>query len=380
MRAWIGFAVLTSCAAPTEPAPKLASPAPAPAAAPTVVPAAATGAPVAATGVPAAAPTVAPAAVAGVPVAATGVPAAAPSGVPAAPTVVPAAAANAGPASCVDDGAPFEPEALRARVAELAAPALDGRATGAPGDAAARALLVARFRCLGLTPAGDAFEQPFAASGDPTANVVGYVAGTDPDAGIILVGAHHDHLGDGHLGANDDASGVAALLAIAQAVRQGPPPRRTIAFALFGAEEPGLVGSSFFAAHPPDALPLARIVYDVNLDMVGSYASTGAVYALGTFRGLPGTAAVRRLTPRGLHVVLGGRGEGSDHEAFCQAGIPYVFFWTPDRRCYHARCDTAERLDVPHLAQIAALAGGLVAELADSPLDLAASRARRGCR
>lgn len=278
---------------------------------------------------------------------------------------------------CAGD-APFAADALRDTIATLAAPGLDGRAAGSDGDAAARRFLAGRFRCLGLTPAGDhGFEQPFTTGGVTSANLVGYLPGDDPDGDIILVGAHHDHLGDGHLGANDNASGAAALLAIAQAVKQAGTPHRTVAFVLFGGEELGLRGSAYFAAHPPNALPLARIVYDVNLDMVGSYASRGAVYALGTFRGLPGTAIVRARTPRGLHVALGGRGEGSDHEAFCTAGIPYVFLWTPDRRCYHQRCDTVDKLDLPHLAQIAQLAGDVVADLAASPLDL---RTRRRCR
>ena len=303
----------------------------------------------------------------------------APARSPAAATRPPVAAA----ASCVDDAAPYDAEALRARIAALAAPTLDGRAPGSPGDAAARAMLVERFRCLGLTAAGadGSYEQPFEAGGRATANVVGYIAGDAPGGDVVVVAAHHDHLGDGHLGANDNASGAAALLAIPQAVRQGGAPHRTIAFALFGGEELGLVGSRYFAAHPPAALPLARIVYDVNLDMIGSYAQAGAVYAMGTFRGLPAAAILRDLARAqpGLHVALGGRGEGSDHEAFCAAGIPYAFFWTPDRRCYHARCDTLANLDLAHAAQIAARAGALVRALADSPLDLAASRARLGC-
>ena len=315
------------------------------------------------------------------------VPAAVPGGVPdvrAAPADAGAAAPDAAPA-CAEDGAPYDPAALRARIAALAGPALDGRAPGSAGDAAARAYLVERFRCLGLVPAGagGSYEQPFDAAGHATANVIGYLAGDDPVVGddIVLVGAHHDHLGAGHLGANDNASGAVALLAIAQALRQAGPPHRTVAFALFGGEELGLLGSQAFAAAPPAALPLARIVYDVNLDMVGSYASAGAVYAMGTFRGLPATAIVRALAhdQPALHVGVGGRGVGSDHEAFCAAGIPYVFFWTPDKRCYHARCDTLERLDVAHLADIAALAGALVERLAASPLDLAASRTRLGC-
>jgi len=286
---------------------------------------------------------------------------------------------------CIDDGSPYDAAALRARVAYLASGELDGRASGSAGDAAARGYLADRFRCLGLVPAGahGSYEQPFTAAGRATANLVGYIPGDDATVGgdIIVVGAHHDHLGDGHLGANDNASGAAALLAIAQAVRQRGAPHRTVAFVAFGGEELGLVGSAYFAAHPPSALPAGRIVYDVNLDMIGSYSSAGAVYAMGTFRGLPATAIVKALSRErpALHVGVGGRGVGSDHEALCSAGVPYVFFWTPDKRCYHGRCDTIDNLDAAHAAEIAAFAGALVERLADSPSDLAASRTRLGC-
>jgi len=301
---------------------------------------------------------------------------------PAAPAAPAAEPAELG---CVDDGEPYDVAALRERVRSLASTELDGRASGSPGDVAARAILVGRFRCLGLVPAGadGSYEQPFTADGHATANLVGYLPGDDAAVGndIIVVGAHHDHLGDGHLGANDNASGAVALLAIAQAIRRHGKPHRTIAFALFGGEELGLYGSAYFAAHPPAALPLDRIVYDINLDMVGSYASTGAVYAMGTFRGLAGTAIVKALAAEhpALHVGAGGRGVGSDHEAFCQAGVPYVFFWTPDKRCYHKRCDTIDELDAPHLGEIAAFAGELTERLSDSPGNLAGARTRLGC-
>ncbi|HEU4732904.1 MAG TPA: M28 family peptidase, partial [Kofleriaceae bacterium] len=304
--------------------------------------------------------------------------AAQPTGAPGAPPAL------AGP-GCVDDGAPYDAASLRAQVAYLAAPELDGRASGTAGDLAARRHLAERFRCLGLVPAGadGSYEQPFTAGGHATANLVGYLPGNDAAVGgdIILVGAHHDHLGGAHLGANDDASGAAALLAIAQAIRRHGAPRRTIAFVAFGGEELGLVGSAYFAAHPPPGLPIDRIVYDINLDMIGSYASAGAVYAMGTFRGLAATRLVRALVAEhpALRVGLGGRGVGSDHEAFCAAGVPYVFFWTPDRRCYHARCDTVDRLDAAHAAEIAALAGALVEQLSSSATDLAAARDRLGC-
>jgi hypothetical protein len=281
---------------------------------------------------------------------------------------------------CSDDGNPFDAKALRAHLNALASKDLDGRASGTAGDTAARAYIAKRFACLDLTPAGDndSYEQAF----DDTANVVGYIAGKDTSQ-IIVVGAHHDHLGEGHLGANDNASGIAALLAIAQAIQQrDEQPARTIVFVAFGAEERGTVGSQYFAKHAPAALPMANVVYDINLDMVGSYSSRGFVAAMGTDPKTPARAILERLDKkhRKLSVGLGGHGERSDHTAFCKQGIPYVFFWTPDKTCYHETCDTVDRVDLPHMAEITEIAAGLVEELASTKKNLAASRAKLGCK
>ncbi len=288
------------------------------------------------------------------------------------------------PASCVA-GALFARDVMHDQLAFLASRALDGRAPGSAGDAKARAFIAERFACLGLQPAGDdgGYEQAFATGAHHTANVVGFIAGSDPEVGseIVMISAHHDHLGAGHLGANDDASGVVALLAIAQAMRQGDPPKRTLVFVAFGAEEDGMIGSSFYAAHAPEALPLANVVQFVELDMVGSHGSAGLVAAMGAFEGF----AARRLLdahvaqfPK-LHVVAGGRARGSDFAPFCELGVPYVFFWTPDHRCYHKTCDTVERIDLARMVDIAKLAGTLVRDLAETELGLAKLRAKRGC-
>lgn len=293
---------------------------------------------------------------------------------------VPAAALK----SCIADGKPYDLAVIRERVTLLAAPGLDGRFPGTPGDARARAFIAEQFACLGLVPTGTAgsYEQRFTDDGDTTANVVGYVKGTDVDPDIIVIGAHHDHLGRGLLGANDNASGVVAVLAIAQAVQQrATPPRRTIVFATFGAEERGMRGSYHYVAHPPEGLPIDRVVQVINLDMIGSHASRGFVAAMGTFRGLAATGVLAKLDDRypELSVGLGGVARGSDHEPFCKQGIPYVFFWTPDKSCYHRKCDTAARIDYPGMVDIAALAGDLTDALADSDADLADVRRRRGC-
>lgn len=268
----------------------------------------------------------------------------------------------------------YDLKTFQERVAFLASPENAGRAPGSKGDVATRAFLVEQFTCLGLTPAFDGFTQPF----DKTANVVGYLPGTGDD--IIVVGAHHDHLGGDHLGANDDASGIVGMLAIAAALKS-THPARTIVFAAFGDEESGMVGSKFLAAHPAKALPNDRIVEFVNLDMVGSHNSHGLVAAMGAFAGMPARTLLDGLVKKFPHISVasGGVARGSDFAPYCALGVPYVFFWTPDRRCYHEACDTADNLDYKHMVDIVALAGALVDALANSPLDLAAAKTKRKC-
>jgi hypothetical protein len=290
--------------------------------------------------------------------------------------------------SCVA-GDPFAEAPLRARLSYLASKELAGRASGSPGEAAARAHVAAAFRCLGLVPAGEHgdYIQPFDDEDRHSGNVIGYLAGTDPTVGdeIIVIGAHMDHVGQKGdtiwYGANDNGSGTTAMLAIAQWFAQRPAPRRTIAFVGFGSEETGLNGSQAFADNPPEALPLDHVVYMINLDMVGTYTSTKRVKAYGAF---PGTHARDVLTTMhadypGLDVRFAGHSERSDDAPFCDQRIPYIFLFTDDKQCYHRPCDTADRIDYADLAAIATMAGDLAHRLADDTEDLAADRARIGC-
>jgi hypothetical protein len=308
------------------------------------------------------------------------------SSVQAEPTEVkakPAAPATDVKPSCIDDAKPFDTAVLRTRLEALAAPALDGRKSGSDGEVAARKLITARFACLGLTPGGDGFEQVFTDSeGNQTANVIGVIEGREKPDEIILIGAHHDHLGDGHLGANDNGSGVIGLLAVAQAVAQlETKPARTIAFVTFSAEEQGLVGSSYFVAHPPKRVPLAKIVQYINIDMIGSHASKNRVAAFGAFTKQPSKKVLEKLAPKfpKVHLGIGGHSVRGDQNGFCDNGIPYVFFWTPDARCYHEKCDTADKIDYPRMSDIAQLASGLALTLASTDVDLVASKKKIGC-
>lgn len=280
-------------------------------------------------------------------------------------------------ATCADM-ALFDAAQARADVMFLASPELRGRPPGTPEDAMVRAMIERRFRCAGLTPGGTdgSYQQPFVnRGGQTTANVIGFLPGSDPAVAseIVLLGAHHDHLGviDGavHPGANDNASGVAGLLAIAHALGRHPtPPRRTIAFVAFGSEEPlvdppYVEGSDFFVRMPPPMLPTSRVVYMINFDMIGLYQTESLVYAMGSFRDTPARGVLDELVGRpefgDLDVDLG---EGvdedgdSDYFPFCLVGVPWIYFWTDDPTCYHEPCDTADRLDYSHLVRIAELA------------------------
>jgi len=110
-----------------------------------------------------------------------------------------------------------------------------------------------------------------------TWNAVAQIAGNDPGlkASVVLLSAHLDHLGIGptvdgdniYNGADDDASGTTAVLELARAIALGPRPRRTVIFALFGSEEAGGLGSTWFREHPP--VPLKDIAVNLEFEMIG---------------------------------------------------------------------------------------------------------------
>ena len=114
------------------------------------------------------------------------------------------------------------------------------------------------------------------ASPRKTFNAIGYLPGSDPSAGTILLSAHLDHLGIGrpvdgdsiYNGANDDASGTTAVMELAHALAAGPRLRRSILFVCYGSEEIGGLGSTYFGEHPP--VPLTRLVANVEFEMIGN--------------------------------------------------------------------------------------------------------------
>jgi len=291
-------------------------------------------------------------------------------------------------------------ERYRADIAWLADDAREGRGMESEGLEAAGAWLVERFAEIGLEPAGeDGYRDPFTASvmaPDPEQpenphagqrrpvngfNVVGRLpAGAgDPLPGVVVVGAHYDHLGMGgggslaigetaiHNGADDNASGTAALLEVArELVARRDELRRDVWFVAFSLEEQGLLGSSTFAREPTGGLAMDDVVAMLNMDMVGRLEG-------GTLQVLGGESAaewVEIVTPLceadGLDCKVAGDGFGSsDQSSFYAAGIPVLHFFTGVHEDYHKPSDDAERIDAAGAVQVASLVSEVAIATAD---------------
>ena len=201
------------------------------------------------------------------------------------------------------------------------------------------------------------------------ANVIGILPGTDPAlaAETVVIGAHYDHLGlaDGvvYPGADDNASGTAVVVGLARAFAAAGGNARTLVFALFGAEELGLIGSRHYVDRP--AVPLDRTVAMVNFDMVGRLQgrtlSVGGGDSGNRLRALVSQAAQLE----GMTLDLHGSPYGpSDHARFYAAGVPVLFFYTGGHSDYHKPSDTADKIDAAGMARIAALGARVVDGLA----------------
>jgi hypothetical protein len=215
-----------------------------------------------------------------------------------------------------------------------------------------------------------------------TANVIGRLPGRDASLKdqAIVIGAHYDHLGRGgegslapdlrgaiHHGADDNASGTAVVIALAQAFAKAGGAPRTLVFAAFGAEEMGLLGSAHYVKHPP--VPLDRTALMINLDMVGRMRD-GKIYVGGVDSG-SGLRAVVGEAGRDAGITVEMRGDPfapSDHTSFYTAGRPVLFLFTGAHADYHRPTDTWDKINADGLRSAAALAARTIAAVAAAPV------------
>ena len=291
-------------------------------------------------------------------------------------------------------------ERARNIVGFLASDLLEGRGAGTRGGTLAAEYIVSMFREWGIEPLGENYFQPFLAVRNENnwlteadldlsallekgcesrtlRNVIGVIPGKE--SGVVVVGAHYDHIGidttlEGdscYNGADDNASGVSAVLQIARAVKtMQTTPRRGIIFAFWDGEEKGLLGSRHFVEN---CSFLSEISAYMNFDMIGrgpvdnpkhlTYFYTASHSMFGNwlkedmdeygFSFIPDYRAWERPTG------------GSDNAYFAKNGIPIVWYHTEGHPDYHHPSDTADKIDYEKLADITRAAFLCVLRLAN---------------
>lgn len=212
-------------------------------------------------------------------------------------------------------------------------------------------------------------------------NVIGFKPGRSTE--YVIIGAHYDHLGRGeqfsmaperageiHPGADDNASGTAALLELARYFGRRPPLRRGLLFIAFAGEELGLLGSGYWVRHP--LLRPEDAVAMINLDMVGRIRD-GRVYVGGLSTSpdwKPLVEELAQVTSLKLDFTEDSAYGSSDHTAFSRLRVPVLYFFSGLHADYHKPSDTWDKIEAEPAAQLLSLVARLVERLAESPTRL----------
>lgn len=245
------------------------------------------------------------------------------------------------------------------------------RVAGSTDEREAADRITQWFTDLGYTPSEQSFTFGESGSSLTSQNIVATKVGTS--TGVILVGAHYDSVASGR-GAFDNASGVALMMALADALRSVDTPY-TIEFVAFGAEEAGLKGSEYFYSSLSDEEKSALVLM-VDFDSVATgdrmycYSSKSAAWPQLTLRSIARGLGVTILTSPGLNrdYPYGTTGDWSDQTVFRKAGVPYLYLeatnWligekdgdintARDRRIWHTRKDTITYIEQRYPGRIA---------------------------
>lgn len=270
-------------------------------------------------------------------------------------------------------------EELSEHAGLLADDMLEGREAGSRGGHAAAKYIVQRLEDSGLKPAGlnGHFAQPFPGNSQ---NLLAVLAGSDPQLSeeYLIVGAHYDHVGYGtrrnsygpigfiHNGADDNASGVATLLEVIDALVQIEHcPRRSILFAFWDGEEKGLLGSQHWMHNP--TIPVSSVKLALNIDMVGRLRG-GRIEVMGarTGSGLRQQLSTTSLTDGSWIDFTWEYKDNSDHWTFYQSDIPSLCIHTGLHEDYHRPSDDVEKLNIDGMRQVAGYFVEQLCELADA--------------
>ncbi|MCC7084416.1 MAG: M20/M25/M40 family metallo-hydrolase [Pirellulales bacterium] len=269
-------------------------------------------------------------------------------------------------------------DALQDIVETLAADSFEGRETGGRGGRAAGVYIGEFFQKHKLRGGGSkgGYYQPFNSN---SRNILGYIPGSDPELKeqFVFVTAHYDHVGYGsasnsngptgyiHNGADDNASGVSGVLETIDAFTNLPhSPKRSLMFALWDAEEAGLLGSKHWLDNP--TVPLNKVAAAINVDMIGRLRHERAmVYGCRTSYGFRQLVS-RQNEPIGLTLDFNWLMKAeSDHQPFFASGIPVMMLHTGLHDDYHRPSDDADKINQSGLRQLSQLMFRMAVELAD---------------
>src|SRR5678815_1422729 len=278
-------------------------------------------------------------------------------------------------------------------ISYLASDKLKGRTFGSEGEIKAGDYIAARFKLLGLQPMGDKgtyfqsltvknnnpHEVEYADAKEPGfltgRNVIGYLDHGAPYT--VIVGAHYDHLGMGtfgslytgdpaiHNGADDNASGTATILELAQ--RMLPYKEHNYLFIAFTGEENGLWGSNYFTKHP--TIDMSKVAAMVNFDMVGRM-SENKIAINGTGTSPAWNDLIKKANVDSLDITLGESGVGpSDHTSFYLIDIPSIHFFTGAHEDYHKPSDDVDKINADGMEKVANMATRILRSIGDNGKD-----------
>ena len=268
----------------------------------------------------------------------------------------------------------------------LAADDMEGRAVATDGNARARAYIITRLEAMGAEPVDGNYEHPFSFESRRTGekvdgiNILARIDGSSDSDRTMVVTAHYDHVGmrDGQIwnGADDNASGVASVLAVAE-MFLAEPPEHDVIIALVDAEENGLQGARAFVENPP--IPAEDITFNLNMDMV-AMSTDRILWAVGTYHYPFLTPIVDEVAERASVSMPMGYDEPTeepggdwtnltDSGAFHAAGIPFIYLGVDFHPHYHQPTDTYENMTLDFF-QDASEAVADFARVSDENLDL----------
>jgi len=249
--------------------------------------------------------------------------------------------------SCAQDAnTQFDEDKLLERVKILSSDKFEGRRTGEKGNDSARAYIIKEFKLLNVDGYNGKYEYSFTfqqrnKSYNAT-NILAEIKGTEIPEKYIVISAHHDHLGMRgnkiYNGADDDASGVSALISFAEYLIKNPP-KYSVIFAAFDAEEIGLQGAKHFV----QSMNMSKVLLNINMDMI-SRSAKNELYVVGTrYNDSLKTIMDSFKNPTSTKLLQGHDGTdgkqdwtmSSDHGPLHVAKIPFLYFGNEDHSAYH---------------------------------------------